>query len=248
MIFSQTAIPSAPWQRPVNEKLNFETPEEYREWVNSQDWYQTIRLSHDIVTPGTVRTDLREKLLSTVDVAGKRVLDVGCNSGQFCLWAKRRGAEEVVGIDLADRRLSQARTISENEGLDIDFRELSLLDAPQLGRFDVVFCFAVVTEIPDFSGAMGALKQLIGGRAVVELDLARPLVAIPGVRAFRQGRGWGELRQNKRGDWIVSPTLGTLRTVFGDEYDLKRSGKGIRYDVVQVYRKEAAGRSDLPAS
>ncbi len=228
--------------------MKFETAEEYREWVRSQDWYQTIRLSHDIVTPGTVPTDRREDLLSNVDVAGKRVLDVGCNSGQYCLWAKRRGAAQVVGIDLADRRLAQARTISENEGLDIDFRELSLLDAPQLGRFDVVFCFAVLTEIPDFSGAISALKQLIGGRAVVELDLARPLVAISGIRAFRQGRGWGELRQNKRGDWIISPTLGTLRTVFGDEYDLKRGGNGIRYDVVHVYRKEAAGTTDSPAS
>lgn len=226
----------------------FATVDEYREWVQSQEWYQTIRLSNGIVTRGSVRTDRREALLSSIDVTGKRVLDVGCNSGQYCLWAKRHGAAEVVGIDLADSRIAQARTIAENEELDIEFRELSLLDAPQLGQFDIVFCFSVLTEIADFSGAVSALKALIRSHGVVELDLARPLIVIPGYRALRQGRGWGELRQNKRGDWIVSPTLGTLRTVFGDAYTVEKGGRGIRYDVVHVFRKENADRENAAAS
>lgn len=222
--------------------MRFATSEEYREWVTSQEWYQTIRLSNGIVTRGSVRTDRREELLSRIDVSGKRVLDVGCNSGQYCLWAKRQGAGEVVGIDLAEHRLAQARTIAENEGLEIDYRELGLLEAPRLGEFDVVFCFAVLTEITDFSAATAALKKVIGGQAVLELDLAKPWLIVPTLRAVRQGRGWGELRRNKRGDWIFSPSLHTLRSVLGEHYAVKRGGRGIRYDVVHVYRN-AAGRA-----
>lgn len=225
----------------------FATPEEYREWVHSQDWYQTIKLRDGIVTPGTVRTDMREELLSTVDVAGKRVLDAGCNSGQYCLWAKRHGAAEVIGIDLAENRLAQARTIAENEGLNVEYHKLSILDAPTLGAFDVVLCFAVLTEVSDFSGAVGALKSLIREQALIELDLARPLVLVPGLRALRQGRGWAELRQNKKGEWIVSPTLRTLRNVFGDDYVLKRGGRGIRYDLVRVHRKPLDERTGTAA-
>lgn len=219
--------------------MKFASAQDYREWVASQDWYQTMSLSHGIVTPGSVRTDLRESLLAGIDLRGRRVLDVGCNSGQYCLWAKKHGAGEVIGIDLAENRLAQARRIAENENLEVDFRRLSLMEAPELGRFDVVFCFAVLTEIPDFSGAVDALKRLVGGRCILELDLAKPLVVIPRLRPPRRDTGWGELRRNKRGDWIVSPTVRTLRAVFGDDFVVKKHGRGIRYDVVHVRRKDA---------
>lgn len=57
--------------------MKFGSADEYRKWIESQEWYQTIKLSNGIVTPGSVRTDRREALLSKVDVVGKRVLDVG---------------------------------------------------------------------------------------------------------------------------------------------------------------------------
>lgn len=216
--------------------MKFETSERYKEWVESQEWYQTMSLKNGIRTKGSARTDLREELLSNIDVAGKRVLDVGCNSGQYCIWAKQNGADEVVGIDLARRRLEQARIIAENEGLQITYKYLSLPEAPSLGSFDVVFCFAVLTEISDFSAEIGALKAVIGREAMVELDLAKSVFIIPSIRRVRQNRGWGELRRNKKGDWIVSPTLRTLSKIFGKNYQILRQGKGVRYDMVRVYR------------
>src|SRR3954451_10332832 len=39
------------------------------------------------------------------DLAGKTVLDVGCNAGFYSMEMKRRGAERVVGIDSDDRYL-----------------------------------------------------------------------------------------------------------------------------------------------
>jgi 23S rRNA (cytosine1962-C5)-methyltransferase len=47
--------------------------------------------------------------------AGKRVLDLCCNTGGFSVYAKVRGAEEVTGVDLDEQALGLAR---QNAGLN----------------------------------------------------------------------------------------------------------------------------------
>jgi 23S rRNA (cytosine1962-C5)-methyltransferase len=47
--------------------------------------------------------------------AGKRVLDLCCNTGGFAVYAKARGAEDVTGVDLDEQALALAR---QNAGLN----------------------------------------------------------------------------------------------------------------------------------
>ncbi len=82
------------------------------------------------------------------DLSGKSVLDVGCNAGFFAQQLKRRGAARVVGIDSDPRYLAQARLAAEVNGLDIEFRELSVFDVARLGeRFDVVIFMGVLYHL-----------------------------------------------------------------------------------------------------
>ena len=50
------------------------------------------------------------------DLAGRSVLDIGCNAGFYAMEMKRRGAERVVGIDFDDDYLAQARFAAEVAG------------------------------------------------------------------------------------------------------------------------------------
>lgn len=78
------------------------------------------------------------------DMRGKTVLDIGCNGGFFSMEMKRRGADRVLGIDFDDDYLAQARFAAEVEGLEIEFRRLSVYDVGALKeRFDVVFFIGV---------------------------------------------------------------------------------------------------------
>ncbi|KAF1719076.1 class I SAM-dependent methyltransferase [Pseudoxanthomonas wuyuanensis] len=58
---------------------------------------------------GDSRTLEKLKALSIPDLAGRRFLDVGCNEGYFCGFAKFRGAERVVGIDHSRFYIERAR-------------------------------------------------------------------------------------------------------------------------------------------
>ena len=78
------------------------------------------------------------------DMTGKSVLDIGCNGGFYSMEMKRRGATRVLGVDFDEDYLAQARFAAEVEGLDIEYRQLSVYDVAALGEtFDVVFFIGV---------------------------------------------------------------------------------------------------------
>ena len=76
--------------------------------------------------------------------AGKRVLDICCNSGGFAIYAKARGgADEVIGIDLDEEILEVAEKNARLNNAAVKFVQADLFhylrDAHQRGeQFDVV--------------------------------------------------------------------------------------------------------------
>ena len=48
------------------------------------------------------------------DFLGKRVLDLGCGFGWHCMYAAKNGADSVVGVDISDNMLQQARKINSS--------------------------------------------------------------------------------------------------------------------------------------
>jgi SAM-dependent methyltransferase len=226
----------------VTRMVSFKSIDECQRWIDSQDWYQTIELSNGLVTPGKFDTRTRFKFFADIDFGGKRFLDIGCNSGQYCLMAKKQGAAEVIGIDINDKRLKQARALAIIENCRIRYIHKSLFEASELGEFDIVFCLAVLTEIQDIFGAIESLKLVVGKYAFIELDLAKPIVYVSKSRTWLKGKARlprrkavAEVRPSKHG-WMISPSLEVISAVFGEEYSLQHLGRGTRYDMVKVVK------------
>jgi tRNA (mo5U34)-methyltransferase len=82
------------------------------------------------------------------DLAGKSVLDVGCNAGFYSFEMKRRGAARVLGIDEDEEYLAQARFAAGIYGQDVEFRRLSVYDVGGLDeRFDLVIFMGVLYHL-----------------------------------------------------------------------------------------------------
>lgn len=68
---------------------------------------------------------------------GKRVLDLGCGFGWHCKYAVEHGASYVVGIDLSEKMLEEAR--KRNNSPKIEYRCMAVEDFEyNPGTFDVV--------------------------------------------------------------------------------------------------------------
>jgi tRNA (mo5U34)-methyltransferase len=71
------------------------------ERVGGIGWYHTIDLGHGVVTPGFIDNRVSVPLFGLPrDLTGKRCLDVGTYDGFWAFEMERRGASEVVGIDV----------------------------------------------------------------------------------------------------------------------------------------------------
>lgn len=218
-------------------------------WVADQGWYQSIPVADGLTTPGTTASVDRLRQLDLPDLTGKSVLDVGCNSGMYCFEAARCGASRVVGIDLSRRRLKQARTLSRILQLDVELLEMELARAKSLGRFDVVFCFAVLTETSDLISSLLTLKAVTRGVLYLELavldtggrspgHLFRRLVTRAAERALPDGIAG--LRRTKNG-WALMPSLRLIRRVMGDEMSVLDLGTSVRYRLLKLVRRGSTG-------
>ncbi len=85
------------------------------------------------------------------DLAGKRVLDLGCGCGGNCLDFVRRGASRVLGVDLSENMLSIAQAEASDPRIEyrrMDMTELSAIDE----QFDLVYsslAFHYIEDLPD---------------------------------------------------------------------------------------------------
>lgn len=82
-------------------------------------------------------------------LAGKRVLDLGCNAGYWSLCAVESGCAYVLGIDGRPMHVDQANLVFETKGVErsrYDFRCANLFDvmAEDLGSFDLVLCLGLL--------------------------------------------------------------------------------------------------------
>ncbi|KFA26623.1 bifunctional 2-polyprenyl-6-hydroxyphenol methylase/3-demethylubiquinol 3-O-methyltransferase UbiG [Xanthomonas vasicola] len=108
-----------------------------------------------------------EYVSARLDLAGARVLDVGCGGGLLSESMARLGAQ-VTAIDLAPELVKVARLHSLESGVQVDYRVQSVEDlaAEQPGSFDAVTCMEMLEHVPDPTAIIRACASLLkpGGK------------------------------------------------------------------------------------
>lgn len=71
-----------------------------------------------------------ESLNVMPDVRGLDVIELGCGTGYFGSWLKRRGASRVVGVDVTPAQLATARELNREFKLGLEFIEANAEAVP----------------------------------------------------------------------------------------------------------------------
>jgi SAM-dependent methyltransferase len=112
-------------------------------WTKSNAEYTDRRArgvwAEEEITWGMCRA--RESELGILpEVRGKDVVDLGCGTGYFGAWLKRRGARRVVGVDVTPAQLETARRMDDEFGLGLELVEAN---AEETGLPDESFDLAL---------------------------------------------------------------------------------------------------------
>jgi tRNA (mo5U34)-methyltransferase len=164
------------------------------ERVERYGWYHTLDLGSGVVTNGMFdHRPVRDRYLIPDDLSGLRCLDVGTMDGFWAFELERRGASEVLAVDLDDpERLdwpaslrSTVKTMDETKGERFELARLALgsrvdrhlrsvyeLDT-DLGQFDLVFCGDLLVHLKDPVTAVERIRRVCRGSAIICTPISR---------------------------------------------------------------------------
>ena len=221
--------------------MKFAKRKDYLDWIDSQECYQTMTLPSKIKIKGKFNTDKRISYLEKLNFNNKNILDIGCNSGQYCIFAKQNNANQVYGIDLNKIRIEQAKILATNESLEINFlnEDINKFNFPNNINIDYIFCFAVITEISDIFSVLNFLKKHTHNIALIEMKLSEPLFYFSKnlkyyFNYFKKKTYTAEIYKHMHAGWVFHPSLKFIKHFFGKNFEIKYINKGMRYDFISI--------------
>jgi len=122
-------------------------------WWDPQGEFKTL---HDI-------NPLRIQFIRQyADIAGKRIVDVGCGGGILTEGLAKQGAD-VLGIDLSEELIDIADLHGLESGVNTHYQKISAeaLAEQQPEGFDHVTCMEMLEHVPDPGSIVSACARLV---------------------------------------------------------------------------------------
>jgi tRNA (mo5U34)-methyltransferase len=185
--------------------------------MSGREWYHSIELEPGVVTPGWFDTREVAAGLPFPPLDGKRCLDVATADGFWAFEMERRGASEVLAIDVLDphhwdwpaepdpatlealaRRKDEGRGFEIARralGSDVRFEERSVyrLDPEEVGEFEFVYLGSLLLHLRDPVRALERVRSICRGSLLLveNVDLWLTLFARRAAASFDgHGRPW----------------------------------------------------------
>lgn len=144
-----------------------------REVSDFDSIYARSKSKFDNWIDATFRWDMYARFEYTMEnaepIAGRSFLDVGCGSGRYALEFARRGAQRVVGIDIADKMLSVCEQRAREEHLEnrTSFVHTDLTQYQPDAQFDVCIGIGLFDYIRVPLPVLTKMREVTSDRAIM---------------------------------------------------------------------------------
>jgi len=127
-----------------------------------------------------------EELLG--DVKGKSLLDAGCGEGYLARHYTKKGAD-VIAIDLSPRLIETSETITNDEGLEVDYRvgDVCHIESVPNETFDFVLSNLVLLNIPCLEDALKEYYRVLKKGGHLVFSIVHPAFNFYGPGSWKMG-------------------------------------------------------------
>lgn len=165
--------------RPGTTSPNLDTAEVARFSAIAAEWWDPkgkFRPLHQIGPPRLAF--VRERICSHLALSqkdlrpfvGLKILDIGCGGGLISEPLARLGAR-VTGIDPAERNIEVARAHAAAQGIEIDYRAVTVETLAAAGEtYDAVVCLEVVEHVPDVGAFLATCGKVVRPGGIMVLS------------------------------------------------------------------------------
>jgi len=138
------------------------------------------------------------------DLAGRKVVDLGCGFGWFCRYAREAGAAEVLGLDVSQKMLARAREMTTDAAIRYREADLDRLTLPA-AAFDVAFSSLTLHYLEHLAALFAQVHEALvpGGRFVFSAE--HPLYTETGPDYLDEGP--------RSTDWLAKGVVKQHRTL-----------------------------------
>jgi len=105
------------------------------------------------------------------DFQGKRVLDLGCGFGWHCRYAVENGAKSVIGVDISQKMLNEAKSQTTYENIKYICMPIEDIDFPD-NSFEVVISSLALHYIQSYEDVLNKINKCLskGGDFVFSVE------------------------------------------------------------------------------
>jgi tRNA (mo5U34)-methyltransferase len=235
-----------------------------QEQVRSHVWYHTMELAPGVVTPGWF--DLRKTVdrYPWPDLTGKRCLDIGTFDGYLAFEMERRGAAEVVALDVENyhqidwpaRHRERApveleRThgkergrgfaiASEAYGSNVKRVTLPVYDLSpdRVGMFDLIMCGSILMHLRDPILALERMRTVCSGQLLATEGIDPYLTMMHPKLPVLQVRGG-------RDEWTTCNKAGLLRLIHVAGFKVEKVSKPYALGYGPGHTEQLAGEGGV---
>ncbi|MGW9947022.1 2-polyprenyl-3-methyl-5-hydroxy-6-metoxy-1,4-benzoquinol methylase [Rhizobium leguminosarum] len=94
------------------------------------------------------------------DLAGKRIVDLGCGFGWFSRFAASQGAASVLALDSSEKMIARARADTAEAAITYEIADLEHLTLAQ-ASFDFAYSSLALHYIEDFAGLVATVYHAL---------------------------------------------------------------------------------------
>jgi len=115
------------------------------------------------------------------DLAGRRIVDLGCGLGWFSRWSSEHGATSVIGVDVSSNMLDRARAETDAESVEYRRGDLDALDLEPRSA-DVVFSSLTLHYVHDLARLLSTVAGSLTPGGSLVFSVEHPIFSAPTVQ------------------------------------------------------------------
>lgn len=126
--------------------------------------------------------DVEDKIFTNlINVKGKNIIQIGCNSGLELIYLKKIGANRCVGVDISDKFIDYAKRLSAASMTNVDFVCTDIFDISEdfYNKFDLVYIsVGVLGWLPNIGTLFKIISKLLVSEGEVFIYEQHPILGM----------------------------------------------------------------------